>query len=228
MGQLIRIREMEQRLTISLEAVRQMEEALDRYQAAQADITILATYLNSDEWRTASGTSSTTTPASPGKCRPSPTNCYKPANNPFCHQCPLSNETPSPPSPVASHCNPSGQRPGAACRKPSSHPHRLRLLRHPLRHRRQRRRRPDARLAGGSRLHARHRGRIRQQQPHFRPPHRTGHPAHHRPTATPHPRKQLPLAPFPGPQPAGVHRSPPSGLARTPHHPPPRPPTNGT
>ena len=51
MGQLIRIREMEQRLTSSLEAVRQMEEALDRYQAAQADITILATYLNSDEWR---------------------------------------------------------------------------------------------------------------------------------------------------------------------------------
>ena len=51
MGQLIRIREMEQRLTSSLEAVRQMEEALDRYQAAQADIAILATYLNSDEWR---------------------------------------------------------------------------------------------------------------------------------------------------------------------------------
>ena len=51
MGQLIRIREMEQRLTSSLEAVRQMEEALDRYQAAQADFTILATYLNSDEWR---------------------------------------------------------------------------------------------------------------------------------------------------------------------------------
>lgn len=51
MGQLIRIREMEQRLTSSLEAVRQMEEALDCYQAAQADITILATYLNSDEWR---------------------------------------------------------------------------------------------------------------------------------------------------------------------------------
>lgn len=51
MGQLIRIREMEQRLTGSLEAVRQMEEALDRYQAAQANITILATYLNSDEWR---------------------------------------------------------------------------------------------------------------------------------------------------------------------------------
>ena len=50
MGQLIRIREMEQRLTSSLEAVRQLEEALDRYQAAQADITILATYLNSDEW----------------------------------------------------------------------------------------------------------------------------------------------------------------------------------
>ena len=51
MGQLIRIREMEQRLTSSLEAVRQMEEALDRYQAAQTNITILATYLNSDEWR---------------------------------------------------------------------------------------------------------------------------------------------------------------------------------
>ena len=51
MGQLIRIREMEQRLTSSLEAVRQMEETLDRYQTAQADITILATYLNSDEWR---------------------------------------------------------------------------------------------------------------------------------------------------------------------------------
>ena len=49
MGQLIRIREMEQRLTASLEAVRQMEEALDRYEAAQADITILAAYLNSDE-----------------------------------------------------------------------------------------------------------------------------------------------------------------------------------
>ena len=51
MGQLIRIREMEQRLTSSLEAVRQMEEALDRYQAAQADTTILATYRNGDEWR---------------------------------------------------------------------------------------------------------------------------------------------------------------------------------
>lgn len=49
MGQLIRIREMEQRLTASLEAVRQMEEALDRYEAALADITILAAYLNSDE-----------------------------------------------------------------------------------------------------------------------------------------------------------------------------------
>ncbi len=49
MGQLIRIREMEQRLTASLKAVRQMEEALDRYEAAQADITILAAYLNSDE-----------------------------------------------------------------------------------------------------------------------------------------------------------------------------------
>ena len=49
MGQLIRIREMEQRLTASLEAVRQMEEALDRYEAALADITILAAYLKSDE-----------------------------------------------------------------------------------------------------------------------------------------------------------------------------------
>lgn len=51
MGQLIRIREMEQRLTGALEAIRQMEEALNRYEAIQNDIAILSTYLNSDEWR---------------------------------------------------------------------------------------------------------------------------------------------------------------------------------
>ena len=50
MGQLIRIREMEQRLDEATAAVKRLEEALDSYEAIQNDINILATYLNSDEW----------------------------------------------------------------------------------------------------------------------------------------------------------------------------------
>ena len=51
MGQLIRIREMEQRLDEATAAVKRLEEALDSYEAIQNDINILATYLSSDEWR---------------------------------------------------------------------------------------------------------------------------------------------------------------------------------
>ena len=51
MGQQLRIREMEQRLDEALEAIRQLDEALNRYEAIQTDIRTLATYLGSDEWR---------------------------------------------------------------------------------------------------------------------------------------------------------------------------------
>ena len=51
MGQLIRIREMEQQLDEATAAIRQLDEALDRYEAAQASVNLLSTYLGSDEWR---------------------------------------------------------------------------------------------------------------------------------------------------------------------------------
>ena len=51
MGQQIRIQEMEHRLDEALEAVHQLDKALSHYEAIQDHFAILATYLNSDEWR---------------------------------------------------------------------------------------------------------------------------------------------------------------------------------
>ena len=42
---------MEQRLERALEAVREMEAALERYEAVQEDIRILDTYLGSEDWK---------------------------------------------------------------------------------------------------------------------------------------------------------------------------------
>ncbi len=51
MEQLTRIREMEQRLEEATAAVRQMEEAVERYESAQEAVGMLAAYLDSEEWR---------------------------------------------------------------------------------------------------------------------------------------------------------------------------------
>lgn len=51
MGQLIRIREMEQMLNDATAALSQMHKALERYEAAQHSIALLAAYMGSDEWR---------------------------------------------------------------------------------------------------------------------------------------------------------------------------------
>ena len=51
MEQLTRIREMERRLEEATAAVRQMEEALERYEAVLEDVTALEAYLGSEEWR---------------------------------------------------------------------------------------------------------------------------------------------------------------------------------
>ncbi len=51
MEQLTKISEMEQRLEEATAAVGQMEEALERYEAAQEGIERLAAYLDSEEWR---------------------------------------------------------------------------------------------------------------------------------------------------------------------------------
>ena len=51
MGQLIRIREMEQNLDQATAAIKQLETALNAYQAAQPSIAMLSAYLGSDDWR---------------------------------------------------------------------------------------------------------------------------------------------------------------------------------
>ena len=51
MEHLTRIREMERRLEEATTAVRQMEEALERYEAAQETVTALEAYLGNEEWR---------------------------------------------------------------------------------------------------------------------------------------------------------------------------------
>ena len=47
----MRIREMERRLEEATAAVRQMEVAVERYETAQEAVRMLATYLDSEEWR---------------------------------------------------------------------------------------------------------------------------------------------------------------------------------
>ena len=51
MGQLIRIREMEQRLDEATTAIRLLDNALNCYEAVQESVGLLSTYLSSDEWR---------------------------------------------------------------------------------------------------------------------------------------------------------------------------------
>ena len=48
---IMRIQEMERRLEEATAAVGQMEEALERYEAAQEAVEMLADYLDSEEWR---------------------------------------------------------------------------------------------------------------------------------------------------------------------------------
>ena len=48
---IVRIQEMERRLEEATAAVGQMEEALERYEAAQEAVESLANYLDSEEWR---------------------------------------------------------------------------------------------------------------------------------------------------------------------------------
>ena len=48
---IVRIQEMERRLEEATAAVGQMEEALERYEAAQEAVERLAGYLDSEEWR---------------------------------------------------------------------------------------------------------------------------------------------------------------------------------
>ena len=48
---MLRIREMEQCLDQATEAVKQLENALLSYQAAQPAIAMLSSYLGSDDWR---------------------------------------------------------------------------------------------------------------------------------------------------------------------------------
>lgn len=48
---ILRIREMERRLEEATAAVRQMEEALESYEAAQEAVAVLEAYLGSEEWR---------------------------------------------------------------------------------------------------------------------------------------------------------------------------------
>ena len=48
---IVRIQEMERRLEEATAAVGQMEEALERYEAAQEAVEMLAGYLDSEEWR---------------------------------------------------------------------------------------------------------------------------------------------------------------------------------
>ena len=48
---IVRIQEMERRLEEATAAVGQMEEALERYEAAQEGMTVLEAYLGSEEWQ---------------------------------------------------------------------------------------------------------------------------------------------------------------------------------
>lgn len=48
---IVRIQEMEWRLEEATAAVGQMEEALERYEAAQEAVEMLASYLDSEDWR---------------------------------------------------------------------------------------------------------------------------------------------------------------------------------
>ena len=50
-GEILRIQEMERRLDEATAAVGQMEEALERYEAAQEAVERLARYLDSEEWQ---------------------------------------------------------------------------------------------------------------------------------------------------------------------------------